>query len=179
MSSSVVQLGPNDVALLRHLNQMFGVAFDDAENYAKNLPDEAYLRSLLTNDTFIAIACVYDGVVVGGIAAYELKKFEQQRSEVYLYDLAVLESHRRQGVATSLVRKLQEIARTRGAHVIFVQADKPDDGAIAFYLSLTDHQEDVFHFDIKVCCGCDERQPPLLTEHLQINRFPHHAIPSR
>jgi aminoglycoside 3-N-acetyltransferase I len=150
MSSSVVHLGPDDVALLRQLNQMFGAAFEDAENYTKNLPDDSYLRSLLADATFIAIACICDGVVVGGIAAYELRKFEQRRSEVYLYDLAVLESHRRQGVATALVRKLQETARTRGAHVIFVQADKPDDGAIAFYLSLTDHQEDVFHFDIKV-----------------------------
>jgi hypothetical protein len=31
-----------------------------------------------------------------------------------------------------------------------VQADKPDDGVIALYRSLTDHQEDVFHFDIEV-----------------------------
>jgi aminoglycoside 3-N-acetyltransferase I len=150
MSPSVVHLGPDDVALLRQLNQMFGIAFEDAEHYTKNLPDDSYLRSLLADKTFIAIACICDGVVVGGIAAYELRKFEQQRSEVYLYDLAVLESHRRQGVATALVRKLQDIARTRDAYVIFVQADKPDDGAIAFYLSLTDHQEDVFHFDIKV-----------------------------
>ena len=34
--------------------------------------------------------------VVGGLAAYELRKFEQARSEFYLYDLAVSEAHRRQ-----------------------------------------------------------------------------------
>lgn len=29
------------------------------------------------------------GEAVGGLAAYELKKFEQARSEIHLYDLAV------------------------------------------------------------------------------------------
>jgi len=32
---------------------------------------------------------------VGGLAAYELDKFEQDRREIYIYDLAVVESHRR------------------------------------------------------------------------------------
>jgi aminoglycoside 3-N-acetyltransferase I len=150
MSFSVVPLRSDDLALLRQLNQMFGAAFEDPESYAKHLPSEPYLQSLLASDMFIAIACISEGMVVGGIAAYELKKFEQQRSEIYLYDLAVLESHRRQGAATALVSKLQEVARSRGAYVIFVQADKPDDDAVAFYRSLTNHQEDVFHFDIKV-----------------------------
>jgi len=30
--------------------------------------------------------------------AYELKKFGQQRSEVYIYDLAVSDRHRRKGL---------------------------------------------------------------------------------
>jgi aminoglycoside 3-N-acetyltransferase I len=38
------------------------------------------------------------GVVVGGIAAYELKKFEQERSEIYIYDLAVASEHRREAL---------------------------------------------------------------------------------
>jgi aminoglycoside 3-N-acetyltransferase I len=38
-----------------------------------------------------------DGEVVGGIAAYELIKFEQERSEIYIYDLAVAATHRRKG----------------------------------------------------------------------------------
>jgi len=29
------------------------------------------------------------GVVVGALAAYELKRFEQEHSEIYIYDLAV------------------------------------------------------------------------------------------
>lgn len=43
--------------------------------------------------------------VVGGLVAYELEKFEQDRREIYIYDLAVLESHRRKGVATRLIEE--------------------------------------------------------------------------
>jgi aminoglycoside 3-N-acetyltransferase I len=50
------------------------------------------------------------GVVVCGLAAYELKKFEQERSEIYIYDLAVASEHRREGIATALIEKLKEIA---------------------------------------------------------------------
>ena len=87
--------------------------------------------------------------MVGGIAAYELKKFEQRRSEIYIYDLAVAATHRRQGIATALINELREIAATRGAFVIFVQADRGDAPAIALYSKLGT-REDVLHFDITV-----------------------------
>lgn len=90
-------------------------------------------------------------VVIGGIAAYELKKFEQERSEVYIYDLAVAIGHRREGIATMLIEKLKEIAAMRGAYVIFVQADTgiEDVPAVALYTKLG-RREDVLHFDIAV-----------------------------
>ena len=41
--------------------------------------------------------------MVGGLAAYVLPKFEQERSEVCIYDLAVAEPHRRQGIAEEVL----------------------------------------------------------------------------
>jgi len=92
-----------------------------------------------------------NGEVVGGIAAYELRKFEQERSEIYIYDLAVASGHRREGIATALIEKLKEISAVRGAYVIFVQADTgiEDEPAIALYTKLGT-REDVLHFDIAV-----------------------------
>jgi aminoglycoside 3-N-acetyltransferase I len=78
-----------------------------------------------------------------------LEKFEQERSEVYIYDLAVAEAHRRQGIATALIGALKPVARERGAWVIFVQADPGDDPAIKLYESLG-VIENVHHFDIPV-----------------------------
>jgi len=142
-------LGSNDVALMEAMLTMFGDAFEDARSYNAARPDAAYLRRLLGSDQFIALAALKDGEVVGGIAAYELRKFEQARSEIYIYDLAVADAHRRQGVATEMIRELQRIAAARGAYVIFVQADLGDPPAIALYTKLG-KREDVIHFDIPV-----------------------------
>ena len=142
-------LGPDDIALMEAMLTMFGDAFEDARAYNAARPDTAYLRRLLGSDHFIALAALKDGEVVGGIAAYELRKFEQARSEIYIYDLAVADAHRRQGVATEMIRELQRIAAARGAYVIFVQADLGDPPAIALYTKLG-KREDVIHFDIPV-----------------------------
>lgn len=55
-------------------------------------------------------------LVVGGLAAYVLPMFEQERSEVYIYDLAVDDAYRRRGIATALIRGLQRVAAERGAY---------------------------------------------------------------
>jgi aminoglycoside 3-N-acetyltransferase I len=128
---------------------VFGEAFGETETYRRKRPSASYLRQLLDSDAFIALAAVRADEVVGGIAAYELKKFEQERSEIYIYDLAVAAPHRREGIATALIEELKRIAAARGAYVIFVQADRGDEAAIALYTRLG-IREDVLHFDIAV-----------------------------
>lgn len=147
----IQQIAANDVSRLRALLQLFAEAFDDAESYLSQQPDDAYLQRLLAGDSFVALVALDGDRVVGGLAAYELQKFEQARSEFYIYDLAVAASHRRRSVATGLIAALQEIAAARGAWVIFVQADtdEDDEPAIALYNKLG-QQEEVLHFDIPV-----------------------------
>jgi aminoglycoside 3-N-acetyltransferase I len=130
---------------------MFGEAFGEVDTYTAKRPGDAYLRRLLEGDTFIALAALSDGEVVGGLAAYELRKFEQERSEIYIYDLAVAAAHRRQGIATALIQELRTVAAARGAWVIYVQADTDadDEPAIALYTKLG-AREEVLHFDIAV-----------------------------
>ena len=142
-------LAPAEAVLMERLLDVFGDAFEDPQHYGAARPDAAYLTRLLGRDDFIAIVALKDGAVVGGLAAYELHKFEQARSEIYIYDLAVAEAHRRRGIATALIGELQDIAARRGAWVIYVQADLGDDPAIALYSKLG-VREDVLHFDIPV-----------------------------
>lgn len=153
MSSSepinIHQLSVNDLALMEGLLATFGEAFDDVDTYSASRPSDAYLKRLLSSDYFIALVALKNGSVVGGIAAYELQKFEQARSEIYIYDLAVASAHRREGIATALIQELKKIAVARGAYVIFVQADIGDDPAIALYTKLG-LREDVLHFDIPI-----------------------------
>ena len=149
MDYTYKQLTLDDLEVLKKLLKVFGEAFNEIATYQNAVPSDAYLKNLLSKKHFIAVVAMNGDVVVGGLAAYELEKFEQERSEIYIYDLAVDEKYRRQGTATKLINTLQRIARERKAYVIFVQADPGDDPAIKLYESLGT-KEDVFHFDIPV-----------------------------
>lgn len=151
MTIRIHHLSTDDVPLLEQLSTLFGAAFEDVETYTSRRPDRAYLERLLARDTFFALMALDGDAPVGGLIAYELPKFEQARSELYIYDLAVAATHRRQGIATALIRALQRIGAERGAWVIFVQADTEVDDApaIALYTKLG-VREEVLHFDIPV-----------------------------
>lgn len=146
-SATIRHLTADDLPLMREMLAMFGEAFGQTDVYSDRPPSPDYLGRLLGKDTFIALAAIKDRRVVGGIAAYELEKFEQERSEIYIYDLAVDAAHRREGIATSMIEELKTIAAQRGAYVIFVQADHGDEPAIRLYTKLG-VREDVLHFDI-------------------------------
>ncbi|MGF1562850.1 MAG: GNAT family N-acetyltransferase [Geminicoccaceae bacterium] len=126
---------------------MLGHAFDCASEYTDHPPRDSYLKNRLRDPNFIFLAALHEGRVVGGLVAYVLHKFEQERSEVYIYDLAVREACRRQGVATELIEALKPIARDCAAHVLFVQADGDDGPAIALYDTVGVRAR-VLHFDI-------------------------------
>jgi aminoglycoside 3-N-acetyltransferase I len=143
------RLTPADLTHVRELNALFGEAFADPETYGAGPPSDAYLKDLLAKDHVIALAALVGAEVVGGLVAYELDKLEQARREIYIYDLAVADGFRRRGVATALIRRLQQIAMDRRAWVVFIQADYGDDPAIALYEKLG-VREEVLHFDIPV-----------------------------
>ena len=149
MNYTYQQLTSADVPVLKQLLEVFGEAFQDLATYQDAVPSDAYLRALLARPHFIVLVALDGPRVVGGLAAYELEKFERDRREIYIYDLAVAEPHRRRGIATALITTLKRVARDRGAYVIYVQADKGDDPAIRLYEGLGT-KEDVFHFDINL-----------------------------
>lgn len=147
MTAIVRRLGADDVDIMRALNALFAAAFEDPESYARALPGDVYLADQLGNPQTIVLVGERDGRVVGGLVAYLLAKLEQERSEIYIYDLAVDETCRREGIATALIDALRAIAIEAKAWVIYVQADYGDEPAIALYTKLGT-REDVMHFDI-------------------------------
>jgi aminoglycoside 3-N-acetyltransferase I len=146
---SIRRLTPDDVALMEAMTTMFGEAFDEVDTYTAARPGTEYLERLLGAENFIALAALKGDTVVGGIAAYLLQKFERERSEIYIYDLAVAAGHRREGIATTLIEQLKIIAANLGAYVIFVQGDRPDAAAISLY-SKKGTCSEVLHFDFEI-----------------------------
>lgn len=146
--ADISRLSPGDVDDFHAFLTTFADAFGEPGTYLSAPPSAAYRDALLADPHFVALVAQRKRVVVGALAAYELKKFERERSEFYIYDLAVAEPHRRKGVATALIEVLKDIARSCGGYVLFVQADHGDDAAIALYAKFGT-REDVLHFDIK------------------------------
>ncbi|MGV1761708.1 AAC(3)-I family aminoglycoside N-acetyltransferase [Rhizobium sp. A22-96] len=153
MNPIIIQrLSTGDAVKLQRLNELFGDAFHDPESYTSRPPSSEYLSRLLTKDHVIVLVSLDGDDVTGGLVAYELEKFEQERNELYIYDIAVAESRRRCGIATLLINQLVDIGAARKAHVVYVKADYGDEPAIALYSGLGDRAE-VLHFDIAVNQG--------------------------
>ena len=102
--ADVRRLAPADLPLARRLNDLFGEAFAEPETYGGAPPADAYLQGLLAKDHVIVLVALDPAgiALTGGLVAYELDKLEQARREIYIYDLAVAEPHRRRGVAPGL-----------------------------------------------------------------------------
>src|SRR4051812_14757596 len=122
----VVRLAAGDIAFARAALDLFGEVFGERETYSSRQPDDAWLAGLLGSEDFVFLVVRGDAAPIGALAAYVLRKFEQARTEIYIYDLAVAEHRRREGIATALIAELQAIARGIGSYVIFVQADHGD-----------------------------------------------------
>lgn len=140
-------LKPTDQPLFFDMLALFGEVFEDSRTYCDNQPSPEYVSNILAKKSFISLVAISDDSVIGGLTAYVLEKYEQERSEIYIYDLAVSDKFRRKKVATNLISTLCKEARNLDAYVVFVQADFGDDPAIALYESLG-KKEDILHFDI-------------------------------
>ena len=144
------RLPGDDVAAMRQLNMIFGAVFDDSATYVSNPPSDDYVVAFLSNPTNIVLVAEEAGQVVGGLVAYVLRKFEMERTEVYVYDLAVSRDYQRRGIGSSLMRYLQTVGHDIGAYVVFVQADEGDE-AVEFYESLKpDTNNHTRNFDFSV-----------------------------
>lgn len=141
-------LAPGELPHLRALMAVFAGAFESPETYLGHQPTDAYLAGQLAKPHVIVIVGMFGDEVAGGLVAYQLDKLEQERREIYIYDLAVDERWRRRGVATAVIAALQREAARRDAYVIFVQADLEDAPAIALYEKLG-VGEVARHFDIE------------------------------
>jgi aminoglycoside 3-N-acetyltransferase I len=144
---STKRVAAGQAFLLARLNLLFAEVFDDPVTYGTAPPSEEYFDRVLAKEEVIVLVALVGEEVVGGLVAYELPKIEREWIEIYIYDLAVAEEHRRRGIATRLINELRDIGRERGAWIIYVQADYGDEPAIALYAKLG-VRENVMHFDI-------------------------------
>lgn len=76
-----------------------------------------------------------EGKPVGWIRAFELPEIEAIGSMMLLFEIDVLESHRRQGVARALVEELKRVAKDRGCREVWVVTEDDNEPARRLYES--------------------------------------------
>jgi aminoglycoside 3-N-acetyltransferase I len=140
----IVRLRPGDEVLAHRLFTLMDEVF---EHDGAGLSD-GYVAELLARRDFWAVAAIVQEEVVGGLTAHELPMTRDERRELFLYDLAVLPTFQRRGVASRLVRAVVAEAATAGIGVVFVPADDEDTHALAFYESLGGRPAPVTMYDL-------------------------------
>ena len=149
MGYSVRRLGAGDLIAFRALNYLFGEVFEEPDNYHDHPPSDGYCEQLLSDPGVFLVVAETDGNIIGGLAGYIWRKFEQERNEAYIYDLAVIEEYRRQGVATALINEVRSIARETGSWVVIIESEEGDEVPTRLYRKLANHEEMAHHFNIK------------------------------
>ncbi|MDX2102624.1 MAG: GNAT family N-acetyltransferase [Alphaproteobacteria bacterium] len=135
-----------DLTTARAALALFRRAFEEADGEA---PSDEHLAAWLATPTqLLRVVVDAQGAVLGAASAFVLSLPRTPVPEVYLYDLAVDEAHRRQGIATALIQDLRRHAGACGAACVYVQADAEDDAALALYARLG-HQTAVYHFQFQ------------------------------
>jgi len=150
MHYEIKKLGTNDVALAQELFILFKKVFNEGDIHSSDVQDDAYIKTLLEKKDFHVFVAIADDNVIGGLTAYEFPMYLKKEKEMYLYDLAVDENHRRKGAAKSLIQGLKEYAQQNDVATIFIEANIGDTEAIEFYKSINADMEEVKHFNIVV-----------------------------
>jgi aminoglycoside 3-N-acetyltransferase I len=122
MEVVVRRLGPGDEEAVQAARSLFDAA-----------PDSKATRRFLSAPTHHLLVA-YDGgdTPVGFVSGVELTH-PDKGTEMFLYELGVEESARRQGVGRTLVQALAALAREHGCYDMWVLADADNDAARAAY----------------------------------------------
>jgi len=137
------QLTRHDLKTFQKLILLFQDVFEEDR---QDLPDPDYLTSLLARPDFQVFVVTQKQHLLGGVTAYELRKYTAQVSELYIYDLAIRAEFQRHGLGKQLIRSLREHNQRKGITEMFVAAHAEDRGAVDFYEAIGGETEAVMHF---------------------------------
>lgn len=96
-------------------------------------------------------ACLEDGRILGFCQGYECPRLNDAGGLLYIHELAVLPSYRRQGIGKTMLNMLKILCRLSGIRRIFLITQRSNAAAAALYESVRGerpHADDmVFVFD--------------------------------
>lgn len=144
MAVTIKMLTSHDVEDLANLIDLFAKVFE-MKNFVP--PPLTHLSGLPEKPYFFAFAALDENKLIGGLTGYFLDAYYDRKPYAYIFDLAVLPAWQRKGIGSRLVDATIAYAREKNCQEVFVQADRVDDHAVAFYRKTRPTtEEDVIHF---------------------------------
>ncbi|MES2645797.1 MAG: GNAT family N-acetyltransferase [Bacteroidota bacterium] len=130
MNIEIKKLTNNETDHFLQLLHIFNNVFE-WDNFSN--PNPLQLKRLLDNKFFIVFIAIADDVVVGGLTAYILERYDSEKPSAYIYDIAVTKEMQRNGIGKSLIEKFIAYCNDQKFSEVFVQAESEDTHAINFY----------------------------------------------
>lgn len=113
MALNVIKLKPDDSKILDFIVE--NLIEDDDEK-----PSAEHLRMLLNDDRTYILAAVLDDAIIGYALAYRFPSLYSSDYLAYLYDIEVLENHRRKGAGRLLVETLLKYLEADGVDELWL-----------------------------------------------------------
>ncbi len=114
------------------------------------IPSDSHLNKLLARDDFHALAAFDKETLIGGLTAYELAGYKNEKPEMFLFELGVSENYRRKGVAAALIDALKELCREKEIDEMFVGALADNFAAVKLYEHTGGKAASVIEFTYKL-----------------------------
>ena len=143
MNFEIKKLVAEDIQLAKDLFLFYQV---DDEVDKPLIPSDKYLREILSRDTFHVIVALNNGVVIGGLTAYELDIYKEETTEFFLYEIAVEPLYRRNGVAKELIESLKKVCVSKDIREMYVGTEQDNYPAIKLYKSTGGKFEEIAWF---------------------------------
>ena len=145
-SFKISRIQENDIKLFIELIELLNEVFEEPNQVAS----ERQIKKLLNKPDFYAIVAIKEGRILGGLTAYELERYYTDKSELYIYDIAVKTEFHNQGIGKALIHYLKDYSMNNDIETIFVEAHSEDTQAVKFYESTFGKAEKVDHFNFEV-----------------------------
>ena len=103
------------------------------DNLPVELATPTAMRLFLANPLNYLLVAIEGERILGYLFAYELQRPDREQSMIFLYDITVLEEHRKNGVGTALVERLKALCNDRHIMKMFVPTSRSNIPAINLY----------------------------------------------
>lgn len=146
--SQVIKLHTTDVGLARELFQYF---HSGEGNKTPLEVSDGYIEGILSRKDFHVLAAVEDQKLLGGLTAYELMRYKSERTDIFLYDIAVKPEHRQHGIGRMLLEELKKLCKDKGIQHTFVITQRFNIAALELFKDLggqPDMDSIMFTFDL-------------------------------